>query len=167
MKKIKENIWNIFEKKKNWMEIFYDCNYCIKLEKTRLEITGRNAQVFIVLGKETFTNKQYKELKKNITSQLRIAGLYSCKDKKKPSAPKKYTRKMLCYALTLLLHHDRISETDVISLEADPSPNNNLINKVYIPMGFELVAETGDSITGGLMKSTVQEILDWCKETSF
>ena len=74
---------------------------------------------------------------------------------------------MLCYALTLLLHHDRISETDVISLEADPSPNNNLINKVYIPMGFELVAETGDSITGGLMKSTVQEILDWCKETSF
>lgn len=164
---MKQNILNMFKKRKNSMNIFYDSNYSVKLEQKSLEITGRNAQVFIVLGKETFTNKQYKELKKNITSQLRIAGLYSRKDEKKPSAPKKYTRKMLCYALTLLLHHDRISETDVISLEADPSPNNNLINKVYIPMGFELVAETGESITGGLMKSTVQEILDWCRETSF
>lgn len=162
-----ENILNIFQKKKNWMEIFYDSNYSVKLEKSTLEITGRNAQVFIVLGKETFTKKHYKELKENVTSQLRIAGLYSQKNEKKPSAPKKYTRKMLCYALTLLLHHNHISETDIISLEADPSPNNNLINKVYIPMGFELVVETGDGFTGGLMKSSVQQILLWCKKTSF
>lgn len=152
-----------FEKKNFSMRDFYDNNYVVKLDKKTLEITGKNAHIYIVIEKEKFTKKQYKMIKVPFTSSIRIAGLYSRQDEKNPRAPKNYTRKMLCYGLYLLLQHNIIYKTDIISLEADPSDNNNLVNKVYIPMGFKLVAKTEDNISGGLMKSNVKTILSWCK----
>jgi len=146
------------------MKDFYNPNYIIVLGTKTLEITSRNAKVFIVLQKETFTKKQYDLLKKPLKSSIRISGLYSKENKKQPRAPKGYTRKMLCYGLYLLLEHGRVTEDDVISLEADPSDNNNLVEKVYKPMGFELVAATSETITGGLMTSNVKTILAWCNE---
>jgi hypothetical protein len=152
-----------FFEKKNSMSNFYDNNYAVKLDKNTLEITGKNAQIYIVIEKEKFTKKQYKLIKEPFTSSIRIAGLYSRQDEKKPRAPKNYTRRMLCYGLYLLLQHNIIYKSDIISLEADPSDNNNLVNKVYIPMGFQLVAKTENNISGGLMKSNVKTILSWCK----
>lgn len=146
------------------MEDFYNPNYLVVLGAKTLEITSRNAKVFIVLQKETFTKKHYNLLKKQVKSSIRISGLYSKENEEKPRAPKGYTRKMLCYGLCLLLQHGRVTEDDVISLEADPSDNNNLVEKVYKPMGFELVAATSETITGGLMTSNVKTILSWCNE---
>lgn len=152
------------EKKKETFGIknFYNPNYNVVLQKNFLEINSRNAKVFIVIEKETFTKNQYQELKKSVQSSLRISGLYSKVDEKKPRAPKGYVRKMLCYGLYLLLEHDRITLDNVISLEADPSPNDDLVTKVYQPMGFELIAPTDKTITGGLMTSNVRTILSWC-----
>lgn len=164
MKKI---IQNFLKKKTNGIEKFYDTDYTITMENDSLEINGKNAQILIIVKKETFTNKQYKLVKNSFTSDLRICGLYSKKDEKKPRSPKKYARKMLCYGLYLLLQHHKISPTDIISLEADPSPNDTLVKKVYIPMGFELVASTSEEITGGIMKATVETILSWCDTTTF
>lgn len=144
---------------------FYRKDYKIFLDNKILEITGRNAKVVISIEKEIFTKKQYKFLEKSLESNIRVAGLYSKYDENKSRAPKGYTRKMLCYGLYLLLEHGLINLNDIISIEADPSPNNNLVNKVYIPMGFEMVAKTSETITGGLMKSNVKRILSWCNKT--
>jgi hypothetical protein len=164
---MKKKIQNFFKKKENSIDKFYDTNYVITMDNDSLEINGKNAQIFLIIKKETFTNEHYKLLKNSFTSDLRICGLYSKKDENKPRSPKKYTRKMLCYGLYLLLQHHKISLTDIISLEADPSPNDTLVKKVYIPMGFELVASTSQDITGGIMKATVKTILSWCDTTTF
>lgn len=157
-----------FTKKVSTIQDFYNKNYTVNFSKNELEISGLNALVFIFLQEETFTKKNYPMLEKQVTSSIRICGLYSKVDKNKPRSPKKYSRKMLCYGLHLLLLHGRISLSDTISLEADPSENNNLVEKVYVPMGFQLVAQTSPEVkTGGLMISDVETILSWCNETDF
>lgn len=155
-------------KKVSTIQDFYNQNYTVNLSKDELEISGLNALVFIFLKEETFTKQHYPMLEKQVSSSIRICGLYSKVDENKPRSPKKYSRKMLCYGLHLLLLHGKISISDIISLEADPSENNNLVEKVYIPMGFHLVAQTSPEVkTGGLMISDVRTILSWCNETDF
>lgn len=144
---------------------FYQENYKITLQSNFLDITVDNAKVGITLQTDIFKKNNYYKLKENVVSQLRINSLYSRVNKEKPRAPKNLTRKMLCYGLLLLIKKGRIHLNNIISLEADPSDNNNLINKVYIPMGFTLEAMDIEN-EGGLMSAKVSTILNWC-ESSF
>lgn len=154
-----------FFKKENFnIKDFYKKDYSILLDKNTLEITSENSKVIFSIEKEVFTKKEYKLLKKPVKSNIRIAGLYSRYNEKKKRTPKGYTRKILCYGLYLLLDHGRIHLDDIITCEADPSENNNLVNKVYLPMGFEMVAPTSEVITGGLMQSNIRTILSFCNK---
>lgn len=141
---------------------YFDSSYQVSQDKNTFVVKGKNAYLMIVLQKDTFKKKSYPSLKKqSITSDLRIAGLYSKKNKNKQRAPKNFTRKMLCYALETLVEQKRITKNNIVSLEADPSPNNNLIKKVYLPMGLKL-QQQDDNQSGGVMTASVKTILNWC-----
>ena len=65
-----------------------------------------------------------------------------CIDKLMKTFPKNYTRRMLCYALLYCIKQKYIrKEYTYITLEAEYSENDELIKKVYMPMGFEVVGK--------------------------
>ena len=89
------------------------------------------------------------------TSQVRLAGYYSkgCKG----------VSKMLSMLLKQLVCENMLKFESVIVVEADPSKDNALVNKVYEPMGFEFkapsIVEADEELCGGaLMATTVRAI---------
>jgi hypothetical protein len=104
----------------------------------------------------------------DVKSNLRVAELYNQKDPEQPKAPKNLTRKLLYFALNLLLSQNKIELSSIIGLEPDHSEKNDLINKVYKPMGFVLLTvekadPTHDAIdTVNVMTATVGKVLEWC-----
>ena len=155
---------------------YFDNSYKIELKSLgrnqSLTISAKNASVGFTIKKEKFTG--YTDIPKNFISDFRLNSLYKQVDKEKPPAPQKFTRKMLCYSLCYILTHiPSINLHSIISLEADPSPNSNLINKVYIPMGFTVVGyqleqqqqqqqQQQQYGKAALMCSSVDTILSWC-----
>lgn len=151
---------------------FYDSSYKINFEKKsnntgHITIKAKNAYVHLVVKNETYDgNGGYSGYNgfniKNYHSNVRVSSLYRRKNQKKPQAPQKFTRKMLCYAITYLCEHGMINNDSIIALEPDPSPNNNLVNKVYIPMGFQIIGILHPGVY--LMSSNIRTTLSWCDE---
>jgi hypothetical protein len=160
---------------------YFNDEYKIKKGKGFLIIEAKNAYVVLSVKNETFKDS-YKNVPKHFCSNVRICGLYRQHDKNKPPAPQNFTRKMLCYALFYLYERGSINKNSIISLEADSSPHNNLVNKVYIPMGFKITGvwsvsqqqqeqqeqqqqqQQQQQWSSFLMSTTVDTILSWCKE---
>ena len=160
---------------------YFNDEYKIKKGKDFLIIEAKNAYVVLSVKNETFQDT-YKNVPKHFCSNVRICGLYRQHDKNKPPAPQNFTRKMLCYALFYLYERGSINKNSIISLEADSSPHNNLVNKVYIPMGFKITGvwsvsqqqqeqqeqqqqqQQQQQWPSFLMSTTVETILSWCKE---
>jgi hypothetical protein len=90
--------------------------------------------------------------------------LFSNSNTLQPKVERGITRKMFCWMLDAFLKSGKINNNSIISLEAMSSTNNNLVKKVYIPMGFKMIAPShGDKVHGGgLMMSSVKKVLKWC-----
>ena len=81
------------------------------------------------------------------------------------------TKGLLCHVLEHLIdnHFEGLCMDSIVSAEVDQSPGDNLINKVYSPMGFKLRSRMLDEEEeklnefGGLMTSTVEKIMAFCK----
>lgn len=142
-------------------------------------LTKDNARVHLMIQKETWGIDDNYNIEPFV-SDIRIAALYKQYDKNVIPAPTLLTRKLLCIGLRRLLNdrNSGIKKKSIIVLEADPSKNDNLIKKVYLPMYFELIAP-GEGVEynsnnntnnykdfgkGGLMKSTVGRTIQWCNE---
>ncbi len=134
--------------------------------KTSLTLSKDNAFVKLVLKQNTFDENTYPDIDKSFTSDIRLSSLYSQNDKRLERAPKGMARKIFCYGLQLLLNDKTITPSSIIALEADPSDGNALVEKVYMPMGFQQRATDSEGYLGDqhvtLMSSTVQRIMDWC-----
>ena len=129
-----------------------------------------NAVVELVLNNEIWTPEMYYQLPKPIVSNLRISRMYSQVDKEKKKAPKFFVRKMLSHLLKLIKKSQKLKKFNftnesVIVLEADGSDNNDLVTKVYIPMGFTLLSSDKEEEkeypgeAGGLMISDIDTVL--------
>ena len=57
---------------------------------------------------------------------------------------------------------DRVINIDsIITLEAEYSENDELLKKIYIPMGFEVIGkDKDDNMT--LMRTRIDRLLSWC-----
>ena len=156
---------------------YFDKSYKIEMKPIgkiyTLTISAKNASVGFTIKKEKFSG--YTDIPKNFVSDFRLNSLYKQVNKKQPPAPQKFTRKMLCYGLCYILHNiSTVNLHSIISLEADPSPNSNLINKVYIPMGFTVVGyqieqqqqqqQQQQYGSAALMCASVDTILSWCNK---
>lgn len=164
---------------------YFKDEYQIKKKGSCLTIQAKNAFVVLVVKNETFQDS-YINVPKHFCSNVRISCLYRQHDENKPPAPQNFTRKMLCYGLFYLYERGSIKKNSIISLEADSSPNNNLVNKVYIPMGFKITGvwspppwkqqkqyqqqqkhpqeQQQQQWSSFLLSTTVETILSWCKE---
>ena len=134
-----------------------------------ISMTYHNALVELVLNDERWTPKMYYQLTKPIVSNLRISRIYSQIDKTKKRAPKLFVRKLLCHLLKLIQTNKKFekfnfTENSVVVLEADGSDNNDLVKKVYEPMGFTMLSSDESSEkdypgeAGGLMMSHIKTI---------
>jgi hypothetical protein len=153
---------------------YYDSSYKIKFLRNKkwnnndyakdvLILEGKNAEVMLYIKKRKKENyKDYPNLPNNFYSDIHLASLYRQTSEDEPPAPKNYTRKMLCYSLLYCIKQGYIDKEDtVITLEAEYSENDELIKKVYIPMGFEVIGK--DKYDASiLMKSTIEKLLFWC-----
>ena len=153
---------------------YYDSSYKIKFTRNKkrmndnsakdvLIIEGKNAEVMLYINdlkKEDYEN--YTNISRNFSSNIHLASLYRQTDEDLPPAPKNYTRRMLCYALLYCIKQKYIrKEYTYITLEAEYSENDELIKKVYMPMGFEVVGKDKyNEMT--LMRSTIEKLLYWC-----
>ena len=153
---------------------YYDSSYKIKFTRNKkwmndnsakdvLIIEGKNAEVMLYINdlkKEDYKN--YANIPRNFSSNIHLASLYRQTDEDLPPAPKNYTRRMLCYALLYCIKQKYIrKEYTYITLEAEYSENDELIKKVYMPMGFEVVGKDKyNDMT--LMRSTIEKLLYWC-----
>ena len=127
------------------------------------DISEKNAKILFSIIDETWeTNTHYVTEFEPFKSQLRIASLYSQHDKRKPRAPKGFIRRRLCEQLQKMVDDNVLNLDSIVVLEADPSENDNLIKKVYEPMGFELKSRYKDFETGGLMSAKVKDVFKWC-----
>jgi len=127
------------------------------------DVSEKNAKILFSIIDETWeTGSYYITQFEKFTSKLRIAGLYSQSDKSKPRAPKGFVRRKLCEQLQKMVDDDVLNNESIVALEADPTVNDNLIKKVYEPMGFELKSRYKDFETGGLMSAKVEDIFKWC-----
>ena len=147
-----------FTRNKKWMIINNDNS-----AKDVLIIEGKNAEVMLYINdlkKEDYKN--YANIPRNFSSNIHLASLYRQTDEDLPPAPKNYTRRMLCYALLYCIKQKYIrKEYTYITLEAEYSENDELIKKVYMPMGFEVVGKDKyNDMT--LMRSTIEKLLYWC-----
>ena len=144
-----------FIKNKKWTDKDY--------AKDILIVEGKNAEVMLYIKdrkKEDYKN--YANLPIDFGSNIHLASLYRQTDEDLPPAPKNYTRRMLCYALLYCIKQKYIrKEYTYITLEAEYSENDELIKKVYMPMGFEVVGKDKyNEMT--LMRSTIEKLLYWC-----
>ena len=122
---------------------YYDKSYrIIRDNSSVLEVRGKNAHVVIVLKSEKWGgDDDYFQQKTEIISTVRLAGLYAQKNKSLPRAPKGYTRKMLCWALTKLINNRKITNNSIFVLEADGSDNDELV-EMYERMGFKFLSKS-------------------------
>lgn len=126
-------------------------------------IFEKNAVILFDISDRTWgTDSYYITPFETFTSKLRIAGLYSREDKNLPPAPKGFVRRKLCEQLQKMVDDDVLNLDSIVALEADPSDNDDLINKVYEPMGFELKSRFKRFPTGGLMSAKVKDIFKGC-----
>ena len=114
-------------------------------------------------------------------SNVRLNLMGNQEDKGKPAAPKLFTRKMLCFGLNYLCENGKIKKESIISVEADASNNDDLVHKVYEPMGFEIIgpkkqqhyssqqqqqqqpqSKQRNNNKQYLLRATVEKILSWC-----
>ena len=127
-----------------------------------------NALVVLVVKTEKWSGGKYHWYpdNNNLVSDLRVSGLYAQSDIEKPRETQGVARALLCHGLQYLINEAKIGPETIIALEAAQSPNDDLVNKVYIPMGFELISRghdgDGPETTGGLMSAKVSTITDWC-----
>jgi len=58
----------------------------------------------------------------------------------------------------------KINKKSIIVLEAAPSKNNNLIKKIYIPMGFKPEGDYNEHVDlhMHLLSSNIERVLKWC-----
>ena len=153
---------------------YYDSSYKIQFIKNKkwtdkdyakdiLIVEGKNAEVMLYIKdrkKEDYKN--YANLPIDFGSNIHLASLYRRIDEDLPPAPKNYTRRMLCYALLYCIKQKYIRQDYAyITLEAEYSKNDELIKKVYIPMGFEVVGKQKNSDLT-LMRSRIEKLLYWC-----
>lgn len=98
------------------------------------------------------------------TSAARLTELYAQHDDALPRAPRGLARELLCQALRTLTagsSDGALRASDVLVLEADESEGDELVRKVYAPMGFKVVAVEAWGTT--LMRGTVGGVLRWCE----
>jgi hypothetical protein len=151
-------------------------------EKNLITVTQRNAIIYMSVPGETWTaNIVYPTLNDTFTSDVHILHMYASNNLPIYAAPEKkrkreigkgqVTKGLLCHVLQHLIdtNFGGIGMNSVVSAEVDESPDDKLMNKVYRPMGFELRARTYNedeqitNATGGLMTSTVKEIMAFCE----
>ena len=139
-----------------------------------VRIRDSNTNIVLVVEKERYEYEDDLNTTrfKPFTSDIRLAALYRQYDKNKHPASKGETRRLLCDALQRVIDtKEDINYDSIIVVEADGSPNGNLVKKVYIPMGFERVTQYMDGIDFGgdedttLMKSKVGTLINWCNTT--
>lgn len=118
----------------------------------------------VLKKKECWDNEDYPKLKESFFSDLRLTDFYSRIDKNYERSPPGVAKKLLLYALQNIImtyQKDRI-----IVAEVDFSPENDLVNKVYIPMGFIMLSpmkgydELYPNGAGGLMVAKIREVVD-------
>lgn len=134
--------------------------------KTTVKMLYNNAFIQLVLDDETWTKKLYYNLKKSFKSNVRLCAYYSQKNKHKKKAPKGQIEDMFHYLLIKLISKYNYNKESIIVIEADGSDNNELIKKVYEPMGFTFLSADKSAEkdwpngAGGLMISTIETILN-------
>ena len=134
--------------------------------KTKMEMLYNNAFVQLVLDDEIWTKESYYNLKESFKSNVRLCAYYSQKNKNKDKSPKGQVKEMLYYLLNKLISKYNYNKDSIIVIEADGSDNNELIKKVYEPMGFTFLSadkfaeKDWPGGAGGLMMSTIGIILD-------
>lgn len=128
----------------------------------KLSITLDNAHVQLVIDSEHWQRSQkfgYVDLDEDFYSDVRVSALDAQHEESKPRAPRGLARTLLCLALGSLVEDQTLERESIVVLEADPSEDNALVHKVYMPMGFQPKGTSGERT---LMASTVGHILEWC-----
>jgi hypothetical protein len=95
------------------------------------------------------------------TSQVRINALYASNpfdSAVQERAPVGLTRYYLCHLLNIIIEDCQLDTGSTIVLEADPSKDNGLVEKVYKRMGFK---EHKD--IRGFMHTNIGQLMLWCK----
>jgi hypothetical protein len=140
--------------------------------KKYITVTQYNAIIRMsVPGKKWEADSLYPTLDDTFTSDLHILGMYAAPVGKRNQEIGKgqVTKRLLCYGLKHLIDNnfEGVCMDSVVSAEVDQSPEDNLINKVYRPMGFKLRARMFEDEKlnkfGGLMTSTVKDIMAFCE----
>jgi len=132
--------------------------------KKYISIKDKNAYVGIVIKPD------YYHYCNNIQSDLRICVYNAQQNKKIERAPPGHIKKLLIEALSIIDRHfpSICCDASIVAVEADDSPNNDLVTKVYEPLGFkektkwiENNNESGKSeVVCVLMMATLGELKD-------
>ena len=145
----------------------------IKLKDKRLDysILDKNAYIHLIVGRQTYNTE-----KQSIIFDLILSHIYSKCDKNKSSAPKGYTRELLCKLLIKLIDKNIIKSSSVILLEAEPSLKEKLL-EMYKNMGFKIKEYIDKTLysefnnnkfkeysNGAVMTATVNKIIEWCSD---
>ena len=136
-------------------------NLKLKYKDNYFEVKYDNCFISFLIEKEVWEkNGLYKNLNKQFNSNIRLISFYSQYDINKPRIKKGLSKKLFYYSLNYLLSKKIININDIIVLEANPSNNNSLVEKVYIPMGFKIITNEYNDFSGfTLMSCKVVDIL--------
>lgn len=134
----------------------------IKYKNNLLELKYKNSQILLLIEKEYWEkNELYNNLKIAFYSNIRLVSIHSQVNKNIKKTNKGIVTKLFYYCLEFLLDYHYIIKSSIIVVEADPSINNYLVSKYYIPLGFKIQCiETNKKNNFTLMSSTIKNLLD-------
>jgi hypothetical protein len=151
-----------------------------KYNGKQVSVSQDGAWIYIRIQEKTWKENDdwYQQLKEPVKSGLHIDEMFASDNVEDEAARiigKGHVRKkLLCYLLRDLMEKKHATLDTVVSACVMDSRNDELIKKVYNPMGFELRSRgiggrTREgkltlSDTGGLMTSTVKKIIQFCEE---
>ena len=121
-----------------------------------------NARASVLVQRERWTSDDGYRLDAPFESAARVTEVYAQFDASLPRARRGLARELLCSILRTLVRDKLLRPCDVLALESDHSDDDQLVRKVYVPMGF---AEAGRECADEgvvLLRSTVGEVLRWC-----
>lgn len=132
-----------------------------------IEVKKNPASVFVVVKNEKWTSSStlYNEITQPFTSAARISHMSANEYGIGERAAKGIASRLLCIAMCILILNDKMTPRSIVVAEIDQSINDQLLQKVYTPLGFHLVSRFDSDRTGGLVKTYTRTIISKCKTT--
>ena len=146
----------IFNNEKVFINIVNDNRYIVNYSNTEIDI---------LVEEQLWKKSDGYNINRPFKSNLRLLGFYSQKDPNKPKTKKGVSTELLCNFIKHLKNQQIIKTNSVLVLEADPSVNDMLIEKVYKPLGLIVRGKESDNPEGStLLSVSIMTILNHCRK---